>query len=197
MLKFTFIWLMEKIFKSKGTRWRATDKIICQILVEVYKKDPVFEKVLKIIKGINGNTDKITKRLKKYIKNDSNGKPICVDFNKLEKLEGKELSGLLGDLADGFKASDIMYIGSFTAKEYTIKNIQEEYRLSRPTIEKRLPKYFVVDKRKADRGGEKIYLKPRIDILISLVVYYYLKDIDNRQNNEIVELFRLFDKFED
>lgn len=176
------------------TKGKDTDRVIAKILLDIYKDNVLFDKLSDILKLINSDSNPLLNVFEKYVETDEDWNKF-VDQNLLNQDQWSEASDMMSIILGKFNGNDVMDISSFTHQEITIKDITDNYDISRPTIDDRLPKYFNTKKRKAGKTYKTIFI-PRLDILISIVLFFFLKKQDDKRGNDIIDLYKIFDSLD-
>lgn len=179
-----------KVIYNKKTKGKETDETICKILTDIYKKSPSFDAFYEIFISVTKDSGTMEKVFDKYIPKDEKWLP---KFLNEEKMEGA-LFGLdfMQVIMKHFNWYQIIKTTELLTKKYIARDIAKKYKISYPTIMKRLNKYFNIEKGKEWRVLRTVFI-PRLDILVGLVVYFYFRDINSKHKNLFVDLFNTFE----
>ena len=194
--------------RIKKTKWKYTNDVIRNILIDCYVNSPVF----KILEECNENAlvysdPDFNKKLKR--KFDENPVNIIPDnlFNKEDTDKINFAWYVMNNIIQ--KAAVTLWnplqkdkwdltIDSFMNLDYRLKNtrwalsdIKDKYGLSYPTLSARLPLFFDIKTVTKWKAHYK-YLYPKKEVLVELARYYAERRLVKNWKNLYLEIIDLF-----
>lgn len=187
---------------DKAVKWDITNKKIKQIIIDLYKSQPAYKKILKSMRSF---LDKYEQQVyiwwsEIYLNSEgefygeissswiATGGIPTVKNDRIERIPLDEAFPLLPPFLCG---SEYRTLNKISNTRFKVQDIQEKYNISNVTIKARLSAFFKLERVFEGKIGY-LNLILRYDIMLALALYEILESSPSEKENSFKEFFDNF-----